>query len=707
MMKKKPLLSVAIIFRDDIRCLERCLQSLEPLRKVLPCQVVMADTGSTDGSRKVAERYADTVFDFPWRDDFAAARNAVLDRCAGDWCLTVDSDEWLGEDVSQLVSFLRDWNGDPHQMGVVVIRDYSSYDLRGPHRDFFAIRLACMVKRPRYEGAIHEKWVWPGGESVPHTVLRNTVLHHDGYVEMNLDSEAGRRKRARNMALLRKKLEQSPEDLSAWLQMAESGQREVDYPDILRRTVELVEKRALYWDTLGPAAMRLAVIDAHALELPEWGEWIQKAESWFPDSAFTRVDVAFQAFAYYQKRGALAEAARRGEGYLKALAEDRAGRLDPLARLRGSLQLDTPQSEQILRISLADVYRRLERPGEARELLERLDLSALDRDGAVKLAQALMNLRTSADLETDGLVTAAWAGLSAPVPDQRAARERTEAFCRAVFPAFSGQKRAAEEEAGLPRHTYTLLLPLCGACEPGTAAAMLETEDAARLEALLAGVEDWALLPPEALDHALRQGVRFPLPGKRMDVETMDLLAGRLAACGDCAGLLPGDVENPQTLCWARGLALAAVRDRRWTDDDARGMELARRLAEIERRFLPLCYAPEALTEEGLFLLPPMHRFGWYCARAFAALDGGDAAGYVRLLRAGLETAPEMRPMVEFLTEHTPELQTPPPSPELLALAEKVRAMLAAYDPKDPAVAALKASPVYQRVAYLIEEGKA
>ena len=59
--------------------------------------------------------------------------------------------------------------------------------------------------------------------------------------------------------------------------------------------------------------------------------------------------------------------------------------------------------------------------------------------------------------------------------------------------------------------------------------------------------------------------------------------------------------------------------------------------------------------------------------------------------------------MAEFLAKHTPELQPPPPSPELLALAEQVRTMLAAYDPNDPAVAALKASPAYQKVAYLIE----
>ena len=57
----KPLLSIGIIFKNDISCLARCLESLTPLRAAIPCQLVMADTGSADGSRAVAEQYADIL----------------------------------------------------------------------------------------------------------------------------------------------------------------------------------------------------------------------------------------------------------------------------------------------------------------------------------------------------------------------------------------------------------------------------------------------------------------------------------------------------------------------------------------------------------------------------------------------------------------------------------------------------------------------
>lgn len=118
---------------------------------------------------------------------------------------------------------------------------------------------------------------------------------------------------------------------------------------------------------------------------------------------------------------------------------------------------------------------------------------------------------------------------------------------------------------------------------------------------------------------------------------------------------------------------------------------------------MPLCYASEALQEERLFLLPPLHRFGWYCAQAFSALEQGRAVEYVHLLRAGLDTCEGVKDMVEFLANHTQEVQQLLTPPELKALADQVRVVLARFSPNDPAVAALKQSEAYQKVAHLIE----
>ena len=161
-------------------------------------------------------------------------------------------------------------------------------------------------------------------------------------------------------------------------------------------------------------------------------------------------------------------------------------------------------------------------------------------------------------------------------------------------------------------------------------------------------------------------------------------------------------LEDWQSLAWFRALALAAVKSCDWTDGQ-QGMALCRAFAKIEGAFLPMYYAVDLLCDENIHLLPPMHRFGWYCGKAFWALDAGDSATYVRLLRQGLESCTEAKLIVEFLLKQLEESQKIQATPELLALAEQVRILLAAYPADDPAVEALKQSAAYQKVAHLIE----
>ena len=58
---EQPLLSIAMIVKNEIRCIEKCMKALQPLREAIPCQLVIADTGSTDGTREIAEKYADLL----------------------------------------------------------------------------------------------------------------------------------------------------------------------------------------------------------------------------------------------------------------------------------------------------------------------------------------------------------------------------------------------------------------------------------------------------------------------------------------------------------------------------------------------------------------------------------------------------------------------------------------------------------------------
>src|SRR5262249_23314492 len=82
-----------MIVRNEEKTLGACLASVGDLVN----EIIVIDTRSTDGSREVAKGFGALVFDFPWCDDFAAARNESLFRARGDWILWLDADEFLDE----------------------------------------------------------------------------------------------------------------------------------------------------------------------------------------------------------------------------------------------------------------------------------------------------------------------------------------------------------------------------------------------------------------------------------------------------------------------------------------------------------------------------------------------------------------------------------------------------------------------------------
>lgn len=697
----KPVLSIGIIFRNDIRCIERCLKALQPLRDAVPSELVMADTGSNDGSRAVAEKYADIMFDFPWINDFAAARNSVLDRCTGEWFLSVDTDEYLDEDISELVDFLRTDNSTLN-LCRVNIRSYQSYEMDGSYSDFFTLRLVRLSIGARYFGAIHEAWTGIDHRG-PLFQFTKTVFHHDGYVNMEQNTE----KLERNMSLLRQKIKKAPQDLLIRLQIIESGIKEADYLEQLRKAVTLVKRKPERWESFGPPILRHAVSAARDRKLPEFEKWADMAEEWFPDSYYTRIDVAAHRMTAAYDKGEYGECVRRSRMLLAAYADYRAGRGDLNCQAYSTLQLASPYYEQLFRLMAAVACLEEGIYEEAQSHLTDLDYSQLNGEQTGNLAKALCALRSKSELNTDELILSVWEGITAPKPSEKRAGERRLTFLLVGSSAFTPNYCREETRKG-QCHAYPLFAPLAGKCGLGTAAAIMGTEDPAKIAALLSTVDKWNELPFPAVSHAIKQGVPFPLPDKPLDVETMAGIAKRLA--GDWKtlfSLLEGiSMENAagQTLAWNQAMVVAALRACTWRDK-AQGSKMARLFAGMEKVFLSRYYAPEMLRRENVTLLPAMHRFGWHCVQAFDALDAGDAVGYARRLREGLTSVEGMKPMVEFLLENTPELQVqkPPPSGELLALAEQVRIMLAAYPADDPAVVIIKQSAAYQKVAHLIE----
>ena len=472
----QPLLSVSMIFKNEIRCLERCLKSLAPLREAFPCEVVMADTGSDDGSREIAEQYADLVFDFPWINDFSAARNAVLERCTGKWALVLDADEWLEGDPASLTDLLKTNKQD--NLGALMERNYKTPELAagGVYNDFSAIRLVRMSSGIRYTNAVHERW---DADQLIIRQVMGLMIHHDGYVGGVAWDDA---KRQRNMEALRKKLAKNPEDLQTLEQCIESGQGQPDFMDFVRRARDGVLAKAAGWENLGPSIFRHAVNVASLSNLPETEEWIEDAHRIFPNSIYTKIDIAWIEFGRNWAQENYEKCARLAESYFQALEDYDAGRYDLLETLFNSLGYAAPNNRLRMHIFLADAYRQTYRPQKCLEELEKVDGSALDMNQVDAVVRTLVQLHSKTSLDTAPLVLRLWDELSRPVPTEQQSQARQAQFIRTAAAVFPPEYQENEREnEKFHRHAYTLFLPLEGRCVLGGAAAIMELEDPAAL----------------------------------------------------------------------------------------------------------------------------------------------------------------------------------------------------------------------------------
>jgi len=194
-----PKLSLAMIVKNESRCLARCLRSVQGIAD----EIVIADTGSTDDTIRIAQEFGAKLLNFAWVGDFAAARNSGLDQTAGPWILVLDADEWLDEDLGQEI--LRFVRGQPAVGLVKQVNDF--------RRGRQTFRSQCFVPRlfPRgahYQGRIHEQLISPW----PRAHLGG-ALRHDGYLEIQHRAE-------RNVRLLAAELERDPDNVYFLFQLA-------------------------------------------------------------------------------------------------------------------------------------------------------------------------------------------------------------------------------------------------------------------------------------------------------------------------------------------------------------------------------------------------------------------------------------------------------------------------------------------------------
>lgn len=143
--------SLCMIVKNEAAHLPRCLRSVHGLAD----EILIADTGSTDGTKEIAAAFGARLFDFPWCDDFAAARNFIFSKAAMDYCLWLDADDVLLQEDRQ--AFLDLKAHLDSAVDVVMMQYHTAFDADG--QPVFTYRRERLLRRAagfRWEGRVHE-----------------------------------------------------------------------------------------------------------------------------------------------------------------------------------------------------------------------------------------------------------------------------------------------------------------------------------------------------------------------------------------------------------------------------------------------------------------------------------------------------------------------------------------------------------------------
>jgi hypothetical protein len=186
-------IAIAMIVRNEAKNIAACV---EPIRDIVD-EMIVVDTGSTDGTQSIAAACGAHVYEHAWSDSFAAARNAALGHVTADWVLSLDADDRIVPSERQKLGALFE------ELRAVTRNDAFTMSCVSIATDGVVssiveqVRLFPRARDLAWEYRVHEQIV-PALERAGCTIARTDIrIVHVGYTS----DEALRAKRDRNLRL--------------------------------------------------------------------------------------------------------------------------------------------------------------------------------------------------------------------------------------------------------------------------------------------------------------------------------------------------------------------------------------------------------------------------------------------------------------------------------------------------------------------------
>lgn len=239
--------------------------------------VIVADTGSTDGTQEALKKHGITVHNIsvkPWR--FDDARNAALALVPedADVCLILDLDE---VPEPEFFSKIRDgWVEGSDAAWITMHTDDNKWD-----RDRIHSRYNWRWKYP-----CHEVNIWYGEGNPKHCEIRNAVIAH---------KPDNTKSRGQYLGLLELAVKEFPEDARMWTYMC----REYFFYKVWEEVIKAAEKQNQLngWFVESAAVCRWAAEAAHQLGREEEATaWYNKGVQYCPTDGEPWFGVCMDAY---------------------------------------------------------------------------------------------------------------------------------------------------------------------------------------------------------------------------------------------------------------------------------------------------------------------------------------------------------------------------------------------------------------------------
>lgn len=160
----KSEITVVINTYNEENNIVECIKSA----KLLTDDIILIDTGSTDGTVSIARKMRVTTYDFPRSFYVEPSRKFAIDKAQGEWIFILDADERVTEELAREIHGTLDSQRDPAKRD-----DTTSLKLRGAG-------IITYYKIPRKNIFGGKKWLRYGGWYPDHQIR---LIKKDAFID--------------------------------------------------------------------------------------------------------------------------------------------------------------------------------------------------------------------------------------------------------------------------------------------------------------------------------------------------------------------------------------------------------------------------------------------------------------------------------------------------------------------------------------------